>query len=111
MLAEADYRHARGLSFARNYHSFRFYKPLAIGAVLRNPAYAATLRRLANEGASAFYTGAIAQDIVDTVRAHPTNPGDLTLTETLRSIALFSDEVMPALRAKAIAAGQPAMAG
>jgi gamma-glutamyltranspeptidase / glutathione hydrolase len=43
--------------------------------------YAATLRRLAKEGASAFYSGAIAQDIVDTVRSHPTNPGDMTLAD------------------------------
>jgi alkanesulfonate monooxygenase SsuD/methylene tetrahydromethanopterin reductase-like flavin-dependent oxidoreductase (luciferase family) len=36
--------------------------------------------------------------------------GDLTLAETLRSIGLFTDEVMPKLRAKAIPADQPAMA-
>ncbi|MET0202852.1 MAG: gamma-glutamyltransferase [Casimicrobiaceae bacterium] len=56
-------------------------KPRAVGAILRNPAYAATLRRIAAEGADAFYTGAIAQDIVDTVHAHPTHPGDLTLAD------------------------------
>ncbi len=56
-------------------------KPRAIGSTLRNPAYAATLRRIAAEGADAFYTGAIAQDIVATVRAHPTRPGDLTLAD------------------------------
>jgi len=56
-------------------------KPRAIGAIMKNPAYAATLRRLAKEGANAFYTGEIAQDIVDTVRSHPTNPGDITLAD------------------------------
>ena len=40
--------------------------PRAVGTLLRNPAYAATLRRLAQGGADAFYAGAIAQDIVDT---------------------------------------------
>ncbi len=55
--------------------------PRAVGTLMRNAAYAATLRRLAREGAAAFYAGAIAQDIVDTVRAHPTNPGDLTLAD------------------------------
>jgi len=54
---------------------------LAVGTILRNPAYAATLRRIAKEGADAFYTGAIAQDIVDTVRAHPTNPGDIAIVD------------------------------
>jgi gamma-glutamyltranspeptidase/glutathione hydrolase len=53
-------------------------KPHAVGAILRNPAYAATLRRLAKEGAAAFYSGEMAEDIVDTVRRHPTNPGDMT---------------------------------
>ncbi|MET0203280.1 MAG: gamma-glutamyltransferase [Casimicrobiaceae bacterium] len=56
-------------------------KPLAVGSILRNPAYAATLRRIAAEGADAFYSGAIAQDIVDTVRAHQGNPGDITLAD------------------------------
>jgi alkanesulfonate monooxygenase SsuD/methylene tetrahydromethanopterin reductase-like flavin-dependent oxidoreductase (luciferase family) len=36
--------------------------------------------------------------------------GDLTLAETLRSIGLFAEEVMPKLRVKAIAADKPAMA-
>src|SRR4030095_7186103 len=64
---------------ARSYFLDGDGKPLAVGTVLRNPAYAATLRRIASEGAGAFYTGEIANDIVDTVRSHPTNPGDITL--------------------------------
>ena len=52
---------------------------LAAGDTLKNPAYAATLRSMASEGASAFYRGAIARDIVDTVRGDPFNPGDMTL--------------------------------
>ena len=53
-------------------------RPLAAGTLLRNPAYAETLRTIAREGAGAFYRGAIADDIVATVRRHPTHPGDLT---------------------------------
>jgi gamma-glutamyltranspeptidase/glutathione hydrolase len=52
--------------------------PLPVGTVLRNPAYAMTLRRIASGGADAFYRGDIARDIVDTANSHPTNPGDLT---------------------------------
>ena len=66
---------------ARGYFLDADGKPRAVGTVLRNPAYAATLTRLANEGAGAFYAGPIAQDIVDTVRTHPTNPGDMTLAD------------------------------
>jgi gamma-glutamyltranspeptidase/glutathione hydrolase len=52
--------------------------PLAVGQTLKNPAFAATLRLIAAEGAEPFYKGEIARDIVSTVRAHPTNPGDMT---------------------------------
>ena len=52
--------------------------PLATGQTLKNPALAATLKRIAAEGADAVYKGEIASDIVETVRGHPTNPGDLT---------------------------------
>ena len=54
---------------------------LPVGAVLVNPAYAATLRRIAAGGADAFYRGDIARDIVETANGHATNPGDLTLAD------------------------------
>jgi gamma-glutamyltranspeptidase/glutathione hydrolase len=52
--------------------------PLAVGQRVTNAAFAATLKRIAAEGADALYKGEIARDIVGTVRSHPTNPGDLT---------------------------------
>ncbi len=55
--------------------------PLTSGAILRNPSYARTLRTIADDGADAFYSGDIAQAIVDAVREHPTNPGELTLED------------------------------
>ncbi|TNC65359.1 gamma-glutamyltransferase [Rubellimicrobium roseum] len=55
--------------------------PKAAGARLRNPAFAATLRRIADEGAGAFYSGAIAEDIVGTVGGHAANPGDMTISD------------------------------
>lgn len=56
-------------------------KVLPEGTILRNPAYAQTLRAVAAHGADAFYTGEIARDIIDTVTQHPFNPGDLTLAD------------------------------
>ncbi len=56
-------------------------KPKAVGTVLKNPAFAATLRAVAAQGAETFYKGAIAADIVATVIDHPTNPGDMTLAD------------------------------
>lgn len=55
--------------------------PVPAGAILRNPAYAATLRALATEGADAFYSGAIAADIVRAVRDGQGNPGVLSETD------------------------------
>ena len=55
-------------------------QPAAVGHVLKNPAYAAVLKRIATEGVNAFYEGEIAADIVAAVRAHPV-PGELTLAD------------------------------
>lgn len=51
--------------------------PLPTGARVRNPALAATLRRIAQEGADALSTGALAVDIVAAVHQGP-YPGTLT---------------------------------
>jgi gamma-glutamyltranspeptidase/glutathione hydrolase len=56
----------------------------AVGSILRNTAYANTLRTLAAQGARAFYEGAIADDIVRTVRAAPRRPGDITRDDLAR---------------------------
>jgi len=50
--------------------------PKAVGTVVRNPAYAATLRAIQAGGADAFYRGAIPADIVKAVRSHK-NAGGL----------------------------------
>lgn len=52
--------------------------PLQAGATLKNPAYADTLRQMAEKGAEAFYTGPIAADIVRTVTGAEGNPGVLS---------------------------------
>ena len=46
-------------------------QPLPVGHLLRNPAYAETLKLIAKDGAAAFYQGDIAKAIVETVNAHP----------------------------------------
>lgn len=53
-------------------------QPWPVGHLLKNPALAATMRRIAREGTDAFYKGGIARDIVSKVRLHPRNPGRLT---------------------------------
>ncbi|GAB4037450.1 MAG: gamma-glutamyltransferase family protein [Rubrivivax sp.] len=52
-----------------------------LGTVITNPAYADTLRAIASGGPDAFYTGAIAADIVAEINrteAGPAAPGTLT---------------------------------
>ena len=53
-------------------------KPLKAGDLVINRRFAETLRAIAEQGPSAFYTGAIAQDIVATVQGAAGNPGLLT---------------------------------
>ncbi|MBE0533004.1 MAG: gamma-glutamyltransferase [Rhodospirillales bacterium] len=53
-------------------------QPRAAGEIVTNPAYAATLREIAEKGAEAFYVGPIARDIALAVRGAKPNPGRLT---------------------------------
>lgn len=52
--------------------------PIQAGQQLKNPEYAKTLRLIADQGATAFYHGQIAKDIVKTVRSVEENPGVLS---------------------------------
>src|SRR4051794_35563516 len=78
---------------ARAYFYDEAGKPKAVGTVLKNPAFAKTLRVIADKGADGFYTGEIATDVVASVTGHATNPGDMTL-EDLRN---YRVEERPAL--------------
>lgn len=66
---------------ARNYFYHADGSPYQAGERLKNPAFAAVLKRVAAEGANAFYEGQIAQDIVAAVHNAPNHPGDLTLAD------------------------------
>ncbi len=53
-------------------------KPLAAGTLIKNPALADTLERIAREGSKAFYTGANAKAITAKVTLAPHNPAPMT---------------------------------
>jgi len=55
--------------------------PLPAGHRLRNPALAATLRAIADQGAAALARGPIAEDIVAAITRHPTLPGVMAATD------------------------------
>ncbi|MEE4118806.1 MAG: gamma-glutamyltransferase [Paracoccaceae bacterium] len=71
-------------------------QPVAAGDTLTNSAYADTIRRIAAEGAEAFYTGPVASDIVATVRTAAGNPGVLSRTD----LALYEVKERPAVCAE-----------
>lgn len=54
---------------ARRYFFDAEGKPWAVGHVLKNPAFAAVLRRVAEQGAAVLQQGVVAEDIVRRVRA------------------------------------------
>lgn len=63
-------------------------RPKALGSTFRLPAYAETLTAIADQGADAFYTGPIAQAIVDKINTtvaagdgSPITPGKTTLAD------------------------------
>ncbi len=56
-------------------------QPLPVGHILKNPAYAQTLRMIAENGPDAFYRGPLAERIVETVRTAADNPGLLSLED------------------------------
>jgi len=51
------------------------------GTLMKNKAYANTLKAIAREGADAFYYGPIAQDIASAVQGDLNIPGDMTVED------------------------------
>jgi len=82
-----------------------------VGTVLRNAAYAKTLRALAREGAAAFYSGTIADDIVRTVREADVHPGDLTTEDLRRYRVIVREPVCGAYRRYRVCGMPPPSSG
>lgn len=62
---------------------YRDGEALPEGYILKNPALAAILRQIAEQGAQAFYQGDIADDMVNRVQQHPTGGGVITHEDLL----------------------------
>lgn len=67
-------------------------QPAPVGYLLKNPALAEVLRRVASEGVSAFYRGEIAQDIAHAVQSH-SRPGTLSEQDLAEYRALEREPV------------------
>ncbi len=86
-------------------------KPAKAGMRLRNPELAKTLKLIARKGPDAFYTGAIANSIVDTVTKSPVAPGDMTLTDLAAYKAIEQNAVCAPYRVYVICGMAPPSSG
>jgi gamma-glutamyltranspeptidase/glutathione hydrolase len=107
---------ARDRFLRRDPYAARYFyepdgKPRPVGAVLRNPEYAAIAREVAAGGAQAFYRGAIARDVAAAVQKHPVEPGDLTVADLERYRAKEREPVCGAFRAYRVCGMPPPSAG
>ncbi len=86
-------------------------KPLPVGHVLKNPAYAKTLRTIAQNGAKGFYSGPVAQAIVEAVQGHKSNPGSMTLEDLAAYEAKRRDPVCAPYRTFRVCGMPPPTSG
>ncbi|GJM02973.1 MAG: gamma-glutamyltranspeptidase [Rhodomicrobium sp.] len=76
---------AKGQDFFNPLGQALFFNPdgsaFAEGQLLKNPALAASFKLIAREGASGFYKGQLAEDIVAAAKAAPNVPSKLSLQD------------------------------
>lgn len=96
---------------ARAYFFAADGQPLAAGTLLKNPAYAETLRKIAIGGADVFYTGAIAKDIVAKVHDFTANPGTLNESDLKGYQAKQREPLCQAYRAYEVCGFPPPASG
>ncbi|MGC1470647.1 MAG: gamma-glutamyltransferase [Sphingorhabdus sp.] len=86
-------------------------KPAKAGMTLRNPALAKTLKLIAKKGPNAFYTGSIANSIVDSVTKSPVAPGDMTLADLAAYKAVEQNAVCAPYRVYVVCGMAPPSSG
>jgi gamma-glutamyltranspeptidase/glutathione hydrolase len=86
-------------------------QPRAIDSLLANEEFAETLRRIANRGADAFYTGSIARDMVAAVQSIGARPGSMTLDDLAVYRAVKREAVCGAYRVYRICGMGPPSSG
>jgi len=85
-------------------------EPLQAGQLLRNPDYADTLSRIAEEGPAAFYTGEVAEAIVAAVQAEPIG-GSMNLEDLANYRAVEREAVCGPWRQLTICSANPPSSG
>jgi len=85
--------------------------PRLVGAVLKNPEYAATLKEIAEKGASVFYLGRSADAIVKAVNDAPIAQGDMTAADITAYAAKERDPVCVTYRMREVCGVGPPSSG
>lgn len=80
-MVEHDYDRLREFTATQLYFIPDTITPINASGRLSNPTYAHTLRKIAMEGADAFYNGGIAESVVKLVREDTYNPGLLSIED------------------------------
>jgi gamma-glutamyltranspeptidase/glutathione hydrolase len=86
-------------------------EPPGKGELLKNSAYAATLKLIAEKGADAFYTGPVAEAIVKAVGEASSIPGDMTTADLAGYAAKERDPVCVDYRARRVCGMGPPSSG
>ena len=85
-------------------------EPLQAGSTLRNPEYANTLQRVADEGPSAFYSGEIAEAMAQAAQAGP-DRGTMTVEDIAGYTAVERDAICGSWRELNICSATPPSSG
>jgi gamma-glutamyltranspeptidase/glutathione hydrolase len=109
LIAEDDY--LSQMPAARAYFYEADGTPKAAGTVLRNPAFAETLRRIAAAGPDAFYTGDLAAEMAQAVQSAPGHAGHLTVEDLAAYRAVRRDPVCAPYRTWRVCGMPPPTSG
>lgn len=111
-LIDYDYERLKTFTPTQLYFLPDAISPINEGGRLSNPSYGQTLRKIAIEGADAFYNGDIAESIVKTVREDRYNPGLLSLEDFSGYKAIERKSVCGKYRAHLVCTiGEPSSGG
>lgn len=110
LLAGSQHPGLKQFSSSREYF-FPDGKPLPIGFVRKNPAYAALLTLIAAKGPEAFYQGENAKAILQTVNQASINPGAMTLADISGYQPVWRDPVCAPYRSYKVCGMAPPSSG
>lgn len=86
-------------------------EPIKAGTTLRNEPYADVLEAMATEGVSSFYSGALAEDIVATIKGFESNPGVMSVDDLAKYKVIERDAVCGPYRVYSVCGMGPPSSG